>query len=124
MSLNYDLDLKNELDVITAFQWVGISLSILLPVGLEPVPPLIAPTNTFIGSFNGGLLTPISTTLTLLPGTYQIGTRSEPSCGRSTPASTAMARTSSPGSSTPAWTASWAPAAWTLGTKLFSTRRP
>ena len=74
-SLNYDLDLNNELDVVSAFSWSGVFIS---KTGdrFQPFTPLDPPTATFVGSFQG------ATTNVALPRTlpnstgagYQMGT--------------------------------------------------
>ena len=73
-SLNYDLDLKDELDPTFVAQWHGVSLNKAGSAGFAPLGPLGATTATFIGSFNG-TVNNLSNTLTLPPGaSYQIGT--------------------------------------------------
>jgi len=78
-SLNYDLDGDDELDVVSAFQWVGVSIGKAASSFYGPVAPLQPPTATFVGSFQG--VTSELSLPRLLPaaggafaGGYQMGT--------------------------------------------------
>jgi len=73
-SLNYDLDGDDELDVVSAFQWVGVFLSKGTDV-FTPIAPLSPATPTFVGSFQG-VTSNLSGPRTLppTPGGYQMGT--------------------------------------------------
>ena len=74
LSLNYDLDGDDELDVVRATQWAGVQLNKLSTVTFSSFQVALGPsTQTFIGSFTGGVI-PGYSTLTLPPNTYQIGT--------------------------------------------------
>jgi hypothetical protein len=74
-SLNYDLDVRNELDVAFAAGWHGVALNKANSARFTPIAVLGPTTDTFIGSFNG-TVNNLSSTLTLppTPGGYQIGT--------------------------------------------------
>jgi hypothetical protein len=54
-SLNYDLDGKNELDVVSAEQWEGVQVRATPPPPcfFQPVAGMQPPTDTFVGSFQG-----------------------------------------------------------------------
>ena len=75
-SLNYDTDGDNELDMISAFQWSGVAIVKAGSDFFAPVGAMNLPTNTTVGSFQGG------TTNVALPRTlpgngavsYQMGT--------------------------------------------------
>jgi len=72
-SLNYDLDGKSELTPTSAGLWPGVELGRTPEiVRFEPRVGLEPPTSTFVGSFQG-TVNPLSTTLTLPNGTYEIG---------------------------------------------------
>src|SRR5262249_38890351 len=72
-SLNYDLGGKSELTVTSAAPWPGVELGKTPQiVRFEPRVALEPPTSTFVGSFQG-TINPLSTTLTLPNGTFEIG---------------------------------------------------
>jgi hypothetical protein len=73
-SLNYDLDNKNELDVMSAFGWAGVAISKKGTDFFQPLSGFAPITPTFVGSFQG-----ITTNFSLpgvlpAPGSYQMGT--------------------------------------------------
>lgn len=78
-SLNYDLDGDDELDVVAAFQWLGVSIGKSGTAFYGPVAPLQPSTATFVGSFQGvssnfaapRLLPPVGG---VFAGGYQMGT--------------------------------------------------
>jgi len=74
-STNYDLDLDNELDVVSQFQWGGVALNKQATDFFAPIGGFSPTTATFVGSFQGATsnfsgprLLPIT------PGGYQMGT--------------------------------------------------
>ena len=74
-SLNYDLDGDNELDVVSAFQWLGVPLGSKGSDFFAPLAPLSPVTPTFVGSFQGyAINVSLPRTLPPSPGGYQMGT--------------------------------------------------
>jgi hypothetical protein len=79
-STNYDLDLDNELDVVTQFMWAGVAINGKASDFFAPIGGGFSPTTaTFVGSFQGST-TNLSLPRTLPPaggafaGGYQMGT--------------------------------------------------
>jgi hypothetical protein len=73
-SLNYDLGGDNELDVVSAFSWGGVFIS--MSDRFQPFTPLDPPTANFVGSFQGATTNiALPRTLPNSPaGGYQMGT--------------------------------------------------
>lgn len=79
-SLNYDLDGDNELDVVSAFQWLGVPLNKEATDFFDPVTAGLSPTTaSFVGSFQGQITNFVGPRV--LPpaagafaGGYQLGT--------------------------------------------------
>jgi hypothetical protein len=72
LSLHYDLDGDDELDVAQQTAWGGVAINRSGTARFSHLHDLQPPTATSVGSFDGVVL--LGSTLTLPPGTYQIGT--------------------------------------------------
>lgn len=80
-SMNYDLNLGNELDIVSQFQWEGVALNKQSTDFFAPIAGFSPTTATFVGSFQGATsniapppIRPLSPSAGAFAGGYQMGT--------------------------------------------------
>lgn len=74
LSLNYELEGHEVLDIVSAFVWKGLSLNPSGTIRFAPFRPLDPSTATFVGSFNGATNDQTPPIAGLPAGAYQMAT--------------------------------------------------